>query len=140
MNGQFSEYLLKLSHKKKKQIETTFQYISHLSDQGKRKPKILAAHSVDKTMGKQHSTISVDMHCVTTPMEKSPAKLHRRLLFAQTILLLGLYPKDILGDIEVWHLVRNNQTVFFRGWGLFYIKRNVTTKCNAGYWLNHRFF
>lgn len=26
------------------------------------------------------------------------------------------------------------------GWGLFYIKRDVTTKCNAGYWLNHRFF
>lgn len=34
-------------------------------------------------------------------MEKSPAKLHRRLLFAQTILLLGIYPKDILGEIEV---------------------------------------
>lgn len=41
------------------------------------------------------------MQCVTTPMEKSPAKLHRRLLFAQTILLLGLYSKDILGEIEV---------------------------------------
>lgn len=44
--------------------------------------------------------MSVDMQCVT-PMEKSPAKLHRRLLFTQIILLLGLYSKDILGEIEV---------------------------------------
>lgn len=40
------------------------------------------------------------MQCVT-PMEKSPAKLHRRLLFTQTILLLGLYSKDMLGETEV---------------------------------------
>lgn len=72
MNGQFSE--ISNSIVREKQTETTLIHFPSIR-LGKRKPRILAAHSVGKTMGKQDSVTSVDIQ-YGTPVGKSPAKLH----------------------------------------------------------------
>lgn len=76
VNGQFSENMLKLNYKRKANWNHTLIHFPAIR-LGKRKPKILVAHSVSKIIGKQHSDVTMDIQYGTTPMGKSPAKLHR---------------------------------------------------------------
>lgn len=62
---------------REKQIEITPWIHFPAIRLGKRKPKILVAHSVSKIIGKQHSDVTMDIQYGTTPMGKSPSKLHR---------------------------------------------------------------
>lgn len=60
----------------------------------------MAAHSVGKAMRKQHKGYG-------TPVGYSPAN-YTNTYSAQTVLLIGIYPKDVLGEIRVADVVQNN--------------------------------